>query len=264
MNNPLKRESLLQSFDIDQSTRSVALVGAGGKTSLMYALAREMTAHREKVVTTTTTKILKPESDESQCLILLADDPELTSLQAGLLKWGHVTVAQSLDRSSGKLQGASGDDIKRCMDQAFRVLIEADGAARRPIKAPEEWEPVIPDFVELVIPVVGLDSIGKPATEEWVFRLKRFLSITGIGPGETITPSVVGRLLSHPEGAQKGIPTKARVVPFLNKLDLLETEKAQMGTIESIIATADARIRKLVVGKLKGGVQVYSAQVGPP
>jgi probable selenium-dependent hydroxylase accessory protein YqeC len=258
----LDKESLLQCFDIDSTIRSVALVGAGGKSSLMYALAQEMVARHEKVVTTTTTKILPPKSDESPWLILLEDDPELTSLATHLSEWGHVTVAQSLDHSSRKLQGVSADTIKRCLDVAVRVLIEADGAAGRPIKAPERWEPVIPDFVDLVIPVVGLDSIGKPATEEWVFRLERFLSVTGLGPGEIIKPNAVGRLLSHPEGALRGVPRTARIVPFLNKLDLLKSGADEKETVEAIITAANALMRRLVVGKLKGEVQVYSALIG--
>jgi probable selenium-dependent hydroxylase accessory protein YqeC len=192
----------------------------------------------------------------------LEDDPELISLPAHLSEWEHVTVAQSLDHSSRKLHGVSADTIKRCQDVAGRVLIEADGAAGRPIKAPETWEPVIPDFVDLVIPVVGLDSIGKPATEEWVFRLERFLSITGLGPGEIIKPNVVGRLLSHPEGALKGVPRTARIVPYLNKLDLLKSGADEEETVEAIITAANARMRRLVVGKLKGEVQVYSALIG--
>ena len=210
----MDKESLLQCFDIDSTIRSVALVGAGGKTSLMYALAREMVAHHETVVTTTTTKILPPKSDESPWLILLEDDPELISLAAHLSEWGHVTVAQSLDHSSGKLQGVSADIIRRCLDVAGRVLIEADGAAGRPIKAPERWEPVIPDFVDLVIPVVGLDSIGKPATEEWVFRLERFLSVTGLGPGEIITPNVVGRLVEPSRRRTEGGPPDSACSAF--------------------------------------------------
>jgi probable selenium-dependent hydroxylase accessory protein YqeC len=227
----------------------------------MYALARSMATGRDTVVTTTTTKILTPKPDESPLLILLTDDPELTSLPASLLEWGHVTVAGSLDPGSGKLQGVSAEIIWRCLDMADRVLIEADGSAGRPIKAPEVWEPVIPDFVDLVIPVVGLDSIGKPATKEWVFRLERFLSVTSLESGEIITPTVVGRLLSEPEGALKNVARNSRVVPFLNKLDLLEFYAGEKEAIEAVIAALNVRIRRLVVGKLKGAVQVYAVEI---
>ena len=70
--------------------------------------------------------------------------------------------------------------IARCLDLADKVIVEADGADGRPIKAPEDWEPVIPTFANLVIPVVGLDCVGKPASEDWVFRIERFLALTGL------------------------------------------------------------------------------------
>ncbi len=255
-------KSLLDCFDIDSTIRTVALVGAGGKTSLMYALAREMVTRREKVVTTTTTKIMPPKTYESPCLILLEDDPELASLSGRLSEYGHVTVARSQDNASGKLLGTAEETLRRCLVFAHRVLIEADGASGRPIKAPETWEPVIPDFTDLVIPVVGLDSIGKPATEEWVFRLEKFLSVSGVNRGEKIAPRAVSRLLNHPQGALKNTPEKARVVPFLNKADLLESGDAWVGELKADLATANPRIQRLVIGKLKGGVEVRAVRLG--
>ena len=222
----------------------------------MYALAREMVTRHEKVLTTTTTKILPPKTHESPCLILVEHDPELASLPGRLSEYEHVTVAQSHDHESGKLRGISNETLRRCLVVAYRVLIEADGASGHPIKAPEAWEPMIPDFADLVIPVVGLDSIGKPATEKWVFRLEKFLSVSGVNRGEMITPGAVVRLLSHPEGALKNVPEKARVVPFLNKLDLLGSGESWAEELEASLSTANARIQRMVVGKLKEKVEV--------
>ncbi|MCF8109113.1 MAG: hypothetical protein K9J81_08985, partial [Desulfohalobiaceae bacterium] len=38
----------------------ISLVGAGGKTSLMFQLAREIAARKQRVLTTTTTRIFSP------------------------------------------------------------------------------------------------------------------------------------------------------------------------------------------------------------
>ena len=40
-------------------------------------------------------------------------------------------------------------------------MIEADGAKRLPLKVPGEWEPVIPDFTDLVVGVIGMDAVGR-------------------------------------------------------------------------------------------------------
>src|SRR4030043_2196231 len=55
----------------------ISLVGAGGKTTLMFRLAKELVAGGKKVVTTTTTKILEPTSDETAFLIVNQDEEKL-------------------------------------------------------------------------------------------------------------------------------------------------------------------------------------------
>ena len=42
----------------------ISLVGAGGKTSLMFKLAHELSKTGEPVLTTTTTKIFEPGPDQ--------------------------------------------------------------------------------------------------------------------------------------------------------------------------------------------------------
>lgn len=51
--------SLCQALDLSHP-QTVALAGSGGKTTLMHALAAELTAAGQMVVITTTTKIFPP------------------------------------------------------------------------------------------------------------------------------------------------------------------------------------------------------------
>ncbi len=247
--------SLISSFGIHGGECVIALVGAGGKTSLMYALAREMAARHEEVVTTTTTKIFPPRPDQSSCLMLVHEDPTLELLAENLSRWGHVTVGQCL-LPVGKLEGISDTTIGVCMRYADRVLIEADGSAGRPVKAPEAWEPVIPNIADVVIPVVGLDCLGRPATDEWVFRLDRFLEVTGLKEGQAIDAPSIARLLTHSAGALSRVPETARVVPFLNKTDQLADEQELHELVREISLHASGRISLVVAGKLVGGMAV--------
>ncbi|MGD8444111.1 MAG: hypothetical protein PVI94_11495, partial [Desulfobacterales bacterium] len=48
----------------------VSLVGGGGKTTLMFKLARELSMTGESVLTTTTTKIFEPSLDQAGGVIL--------------------------------------------------------------------------------------------------------------------------------------------------------------------------------------------------
>ncbi len=257
----VRKTPLCKAFRIDSGTRVVALVGAGGKTSLMYSLAREMVSLGRRVVTTTTTKIFPPRPDQSPGLVLLSEDVSRANLAAGLARHGHVTLGSSLLKV-GKVDGVSEETIYDSLRYADSVLVEADGAAGRSVKAPEKWEPVIPGAAELVIPVVGLDCIGARVTEDLVFRLERFLAVTGLQPGETISPESIGLLLGHPEGGIRGVPERSRVVPFLNKVDLLSPEWDVEELVAVVLRAAGDRIRRIVVGKLKTGVESRGYEAG--
>lgn len=247
--------TLLDCLGIDARTRIIALVGAGGKTSLLYALAREMTALRGSVVTTTTTKIFPPLPDESPCLVLLDQDPHLSSLSASLTKFAHVTVADRVDTKTGKLTGVTDDVVEICAHKAQWVVVEADGAARHPVKAPAPWEPVLPSGTDLLICLIGLNCLGKPVGEDWVFRVPEFCSVTGLAEGEEITPEDLARLVVHPKGGMKGVASSTRVIPFLNKMDRVPVALAEK-TARALLSASEGRIRRVVVGTLKPLVRV--------
>ena len=58
-----------------------------------------------------------------------------------------------------------GNSIEETGSSCDVMLIEADGAKRKPLKVPADWEPVIPDFADVVVSVIGLDCLGKPICE---------------------------------------------------------------------------------------------------
>lgn len=216
----------------------------------MYALARELVRSGRRVITTTTTKIFVPSPEESPCLLLLDNDPELSQLPDLVAKHPNVTVAQRVVAATGKLEGVSQETLGICLRSAKHVLVEADGAAGRPIKAPEAWEPVIPRFTDLVIPVVGLDCLGKPASDATVFRLPLFLAVTGLREGARIDPEAVAQAIVHTQGIMKGAPETARAIPFLNKLDALYPAHAAE-EVAHIIFQKQSAIRRVVIGQLK-------------
>jgi probable selenium-dependent hydroxylase accessory protein YqeC len=245
---------LIEAFGIAHSAGVVALVGAGGKTSLMYALAHEIQGRGQTVITTTTTKIRPPNPEQSPCLILTDQDPGRDQLRALLKQWGHVTLAGSV-LSMDKLQGVSAEIVGLCSKLARWVLVEADGASGKPIKAPEQWEPVVPSLATLVVPVVGLDCVSQPATEDTVFRLERFLDVTGSIRGDVITPRMIADLLCHSRGALKGVPESAEVLPFLNKTDCLAAQQPLRAIHSFLVKSGCTRIRRIIAGKLKDAVE---------
>ena len=103
------------------------------------------------------------------------------------------------------------------------LLIEADGARKKPFKIPMEWEPVIPEFTDLVIAVSGLDSLGKTIKEA---AYRPFETALFLGKKETdvISPKDMIRVVSHKNGLLKGVGNREYRVYF-NKTDTVKEKE---------------------------------------
>ena len=231
----------------------VSLVGAGGKTSIMFGLARELASSGERIITTTTTKILEPSASETQLLILEKDEETLLrALYQNLRKHQHITIA-SEKLSSGKLRGVSPELVVKLaqLNLVSCIIIEADGAAHRSLKAPNATEPVIPANTSLVIAVVGVDAIGCRLTEKDVFRSEIVSKLLGLPPGEIVTADAIALLMTHPQGIIKGSPPHARIVPFINKVDLEDGLTKGRELAGKILVMGHTQIERVVLGQAR-------------
>lgn len=203
--------------------RVISLVGGGGKTTLMFRLARELTAIGKRVITTTTTKIFYPRVDQTGAVLLSRSigGNLLAQLDRTFDTHAHVTLAEELLSPEGKLQGIDDNLIGRIIDARLNdiLIVEADGAARRPFKAPAAHEPVVPSQTDLLIAVVGLDVVGKPLDPAWVHRTREVGRLTGLALGEAVKPLDVATVIAHEKGLMKGLPQGAASWAFLNKAD---------------------------------------------
>jgi probable selenium-dependent hydroxylase accessory protein YqeC len=234
----------------------VAIVGAGGKTTLMFALADALCAIGDSVITTTTTKIRAPSPSQSPHLILA---PSVVSLvdeaQSCQNPLRHLTAAARSDSTGDKLVGFSPDviDELRGTDLAKWLIVEADGAAGRPLKAPGAHEPVIPGSAGWVVSVIGLDSVGAALTDEVVFRPTLFSSISGLQPGEPVSPTAIAKAIVHEDGLFKGTPAGAQKYLFLNKADTPERLAAARQIVTALDTPLDMRI---VIGSARSDTAV--------
>jgi len=231
----------------------IAIVGGGGKTSLCFALAEELLQAGTRVITTTTTKVWHRETNRAPCRVFCpSGSPSYEDLKEGLKRERHVFVGQGL-LESGKVEG-----ITRAMADSFfqdlqvdYLIIEADGAAGRPVKAPAAHEPVIPSSATMVIAVIGLEAMGRPLDPEIVFRPGLFREITGLEDGETITPAALARVFQSPNGLFKGTPDAARRIAFLNKLDLLASEEEGKTLAQLLLRDPQSPVERVVMGSIE-------------
>jgi probable selenium-dependent hydroxylase accessory protein YqeC len=231
----------------------VSLVGAGGKTSLMYRLAHELAGNGQTVLTTTTTHIHPPTSEQcAVCILTPTADGILERTGEALHTHRHITAAAGRIAESGKLFGLAPEEIDRM--QAARVfdwiIVEADGAAGRPLKAPAAHEPVIPSSSGWVVAMAGLHALGRPMTEKWVFRAEAFARITGLTPAAAVTAEAVAAAFRHEHGLLKGAPANCRRLAFLNQADTPDRRAVAERIAGLIKQTGRSRIRRAIVGRV--------------
>lgn len=234
----------------------MSLTGSGGKTTLMFALASEFVANGERVLLTTTTKIARHEAFDSGYGVIDSDDERIVedarrASQAGGAKRASAMVAFRGHSADGhKLLGFSPEAIARLRDDGHfdRILVEADGSARRPLKAPAPHEPVIPASTDVLIMVAGLNGLGLPLDEATVFRADRWAVLTGAEPGSRIDPESLARVALHKNGLAKDCPERARQVLFLNRSDTYPNEAGRL--VENLMQAAGRKPERVVCGCL--------------
>jgi len=229
----------------------ISLVGAGGKTTLMFALGRELSRRRKGILLTTTTKIWDPEPSDEFALFLSASLERVKEwIGKNLNRYRYLLVARDkLD--NGKLQGVPPAWISELLlnPDVSSIVIEADGAAGRPLKAPREGEPVIPAETTLLIPMVGIDALGKALGEDYVFRSRIAAEILDQPEGSILTEKMIATLVA---ASLRNMPKNARVVPFLNKADLPNGVAKGRSVARVLRETLSPRVDKVVLGRAQG------------
>lgn len=133
----------------------LSIIGAGGKTTALLALARVLAGQR--VLLTTSTHIYPVAPPQSRALLI---DPDADELLDALRIPGIVCAGT--DAGAGKLGALAPDLFRRAVQATDITLCEADGAHHLPLKLHRADEPVVPlDSARCVI-VAGLSAWGLP------------------------------------------------------------------------------------------------------
>ena len=175
----MNRAKLLEILGQDLP-RVVALMGAGGKTTLLHALGDMLARQGKRVVLTTTTHLgwepgtCAPASPEELNVVL--------SRQSGPVLAGYP------DPSGRKLTGIPQDWYSRL--EADHILVEADGSRGLPLKFHRSFEPVVPRDTGLLLELAGLTALAQPVGEAlhgW--------QEAGLDPQTPVTEDLMARLL---------------------------------------------------------------------
>ena len=206
----------LDTFGIGRGD-AVAIVGSGGKATLMYRLAGEAVDRGYAVVTTSTTHLHPPTSRQTRGFYVTGETPDWPTLVPPELKTcRHVTVLGARPRPD-KLKGLDAEELDRLRKVCSPdlLLIKADGARARLFKAPGDHEPVVPAGTTRGVIVASLRAVGITLDERQVHRPERVGRLTGLGEGEPVTPEVIAGVVSHPEAYRRAFPEKVPLSLYL-------------------------------------------------
>jgi molybdenum cofactor cytidylyltransferase len=217
----------------------VAFVGAGGKTTAMFTLARQFD---KPVLVTTSTHLGTNQLGFADQHIVVSSVEEISRLDPDALP--AVSVITGGDAGNDRVAGLSEETLAAlsayAREHGLPLLIEADGARERSLKAPAEHEPAIPPFVDHVVVVAGLSGLGQPQSENSVHRLEQYSTLAELKPGEPIDGGAIARVLAHPQGGLKNISPRARRVVLLNQADKLALEAAAKTISVQLLGSYDA------------------------
>jgi probable selenium-dependent hydroxylase accessory protein YqeC len=201
--------NLIESLSADAPL--VCVVGAGGKKTTLYALANRL----DRAVVTATVRI--PIFDEQVAAVRVTRDPVDALRDNDEWPLGLVPERERDDRYLGYDRETV--TAIRATPGHGPVLVKADGARTRLLKAPDEREPQIPATADTVIPVASARVVGKPLAGEHVHRPERVSELTGLDLGDPIGPEDVAAVLASRQGGRKRVPPSATVVPLINMVD---------------------------------------------
>ncbi len=198
----------------------ISLVGAGGKTTIMFRLAKELQKQSAYVLSLTTTHIFYPTLEQSQYVILEQNyDSLIHKIKLAFKKYKHITIG--LNRTAeNKIIGLPADwvcNIKKDLPFIDYIINEADGAKHHHFKIPADYEPVVPDCTSHYIIVLSAKVFNQPIHNKTLFRYELLETWQPAVKLKYLGEEEIAYLLLHPKGFRRIYQNKKqKIIFFIN------------------------------------------------
>lgn len=189
-----------------------SIAGCGGKTTLMWGLARHY--QNQRVLVTTSTKIGWPAREKYDTI---TDARDISALLPPAHVKAGVHLTGTLYDDLAHIKSLPLSDLGALCPHFDKILIEADGSRLLPVKGWGEHEPVIADFTTVTIGVATIWAEGRSIDEDTVHRPQIFCRLAGAGMGEVLTLAHMAAATGHPEGLMAR--AVGRRILLINQLD---------------------------------------------
>lgn len=278
-------KNLIDTFDI-KNKDIITIVGAGGKTSLMFS-ASSLFRKDYKVLVTTTTHIYVPNKNLYDEMIMLSDIKDdkvsrenqeynrencnnenhnnekysdlIKNNKKGVYVIGNYIVNNSNSNTSNcnidgskvnplKIKGLTFDQLDKITPYFDIVIIEGDGSKEKPLKGWRDLEPVVYNKTTKTIGVVDISSVGLCINEENIHRLDKFLEIINEDSPKTVNLTHTKNMILNKNGLFKIY--KGEKILFINKVENINDEIHALNLIENIKNENPSYIDKFIYGSV--------------
>ncbi len=198
--------------NIYENYNCISVIGAGGKTTLIANMAEDL--QNEKVIITTTTKIYKPNN------VYVLTDFDENSIKNAMEERNIIALGQDIGEKLGCMPFLVYDIAAKYAD---RMLIEADGAKRMPMKVPNAKEPVYIANTDCVVAVLGLSAINKPLIKV-CHRHETAAKMLNKSVFDEVSAKDLVDIILHKDGIFHNAPNVRKKVVF-SQIDAVEAKE---------------------------------------
>ncbi|MCB2289945.1 putative selenium-dependent hydroxylase accessory protein YqeC [Clostridium sp. CS001] len=222
----------------------ISIVGAGGKTTMMFKLANELRLS-SKILVTTTTKIYLPPKDSYD---FICTDGEMIDKYKAMKENGIYVLGSGVNEED-KVLGVSEKQLEELAPYFDYILIEADGSKKKQLKGWNEFEPVVYCKTTKTVGIVDIQSLGMLVNEDKVHRSKIFCEITGARQGDVVKIEHLTKLIMHPQGLFKS--AQGEKILYINKAEEAEQLVLAKSLASKINLSNNKIVHRVVIGSLK-------------
>ena len=226
----------------------VAVVGGGGKTSLLYALGREVASLGGRAVVTGTARFTAAPHGWPAPPRFAVAPGEAASIAGRMPVAGAMVATGVAAQPPGRLAPLAVEEVDTLARTGGvdALFVEADGSRARPFKAPGEGEPALPASATHVAAVVGAGVFGQPLEGGAVHRPERVRAIVpGLPPDAHCDAALIARVLAHHDGGRRGVDGRAFAV-VVNQADTYPEAARAIAT-----AVREAGVPRVLVTALR-------------
>ena len=192
----------------------VAILGGGGKTSLLLRLGNDLSQMLPRVLLTALTK----SASHNEHPIHFLDNVAPAAIHTLFLRDNPVCI-MGRAVSPEKLAGINEGDLGALMGHADCTIFECDGARNLPLKAHLPHDPPVPEFATHVVILIGADVVNTRIRDGLVHRPDIFQEKWAVNDAQMLDADFIAEVVTSTQGYLEKIPFRQPITYFINKGD---------------------------------------------